>query len=208
MKRLALLAALFALVLAGCKKEAEPTGDAAVAPPKGATADTSTSENGKNGETDATTATAGFTKDQLVGKWSTSRSEDGDMKMEMAMTIDVKADGTYVMNGSGSFDGDTGGVKISGKMKVQQTGTWKLEGDEWTSTPGESDAKVEDLAISASDPAMQAEVAKMKDQMKSQIEGGFAESVKDEHKSKIKSLGGNEMVTEEKEGHTLTWKRA
>lgn len=215
--KLALFAALVAMILVGCAKKDEAATDTG-----GSTGSTAASTTGggddkkttENTEDSKPTEGKDATKDQLVGTWTAEMNEEDGMKMTAKMVMVVNADDTYKADITGHFEGENSGIKMSGDIVATQTGKWTLEAGTWTSTPdaGATKGGVENFKYEATDPKMQEALKGQDEKMKSAFEENFTKSLEKEQKQTLKTISATEMVTENvptdgKPGKEQTWKK-
>lgn len=206
--KLALFAALVAMILVGCAKKDEAGTDTGGSTGSTASSSTGGGDDKKTAEDTKPTEGKDATKDQMVGTWTAEMNEEDGMKMTAKMIMVINADDTYKADITGHFEGENNGIKMSGDITATQTGKWKLEAGVWTSMPdaGATKGGAENFKYEATDPKIQEALKGQGDKMKSAFDENFLKSLEKEQKQTVKTISATEMVTENM-GKEQTWKK-
>ncbi len=175
-----LLSALL-LVVVGCKKADAPTGD---------TPSTSPSASTSASPATSPAADASGLKEKIVGEW-TMANQQGTTNVDS--DIHINEDGTYTNEGKivGETPGEAATVKMTVSFKV--SGKWAIEGDGIASTPGDATVKVEDIQVTAKDPANQAALDAQKDALGKKAEEQAKAGMMQASTAKVESATADEL---------------
>jgi len=116
--------------------------------------------------------------------------------------IVMNADGTFVNTGTVTSEQDTEVASMRAVMTYTIEGKWKIEGDMLVSTPDNVDLKVDEMELTAKDPANQAGIdAQKEEQMKKMEEQGKA-GLSTESKVKVEKAEADKLHLASPDGQT------
>lgn len=175
---------LVALVACGKKDTAADTTTSADTKTESTTTQTPPKSDG------ASTDTSDL-KAKVVGEWQMS-SEQGPTKVEG--DISIHEDGTFSNAGTvmSETPGEDGTVKMTIAYKIE--GKWSLNGQMLETTPDSVETHVEDIEITAKDPANQAAVDAQKEEMKKKAEQQSKDSLNKPSSSKVEEATADTMT--------------
>jgi hypothetical protein len=175
-----LLSALL-LVVVGCKKADAPAGDTPATSPSASTSASPAA---------SPAADTGDLKSKVVGEW-TMANQQGTSTVDA--DIHINEDGTYV--NEGKIVGETPGEAATVKMTIsyKMSGKWTIEGDGIVSTPGDATVKVEDIQVTAKDPANQAALDAQKEELGKKAEEQAKAGMMQASTAKVESATADEL---------------
>jgi len=184
------LAVSMSLVV-GCGKKAEEGGTTGSEPKKETKNETGGTETGGT-ETGGTEGGA-ISKDKFVGAWTMDQTQGPS---HIVGDITINEDGTFVNSGTIEMDQKSDAADVKMKISFNIEGKWTMEGDKVTNEPTKVDASIDDIEISAKDPAQQKMMDEQKDTMKTQAEDGMKKSLNTKSTAKVLSIDDEKMEME------------
>ena len=179
----------------GCGPKEDASGGDEKAPTTtttgGETADKTGGETGDSG--------GAVTNEQVVGEWTMSSQQPTS---QVEAEIVMNADGAFVKTGTVTSEQDTEVASMRAVMTYTIEGKWKIEGDMLVSTPDNVDLKVDEMELTAKDPANQAGIdAQKEEQMKKMEEQGKA-GLSTESKVKVEKAEADKLHLTSPDGQT------
>lgn len=173
-------------LIVGCGKKAD----------EGGTTGTEQSKENKNGTTGSETGGSeggAVSKEKFIGTWTMDQVQGPSHIMA---DITVNEDGTFVNTGTIEMDQKSDAADIKMMVSYNIEGKWTLEGDKVTNEPTKVEASIDDVQISAKDPAQQKMMDDQKETMKSTAEEQMKGSLNQKSTVKILSVDDEKMEME------------
>lgn len=107
--------------------------------------------------------------------------------------IHINEDGTYTNEGKIVAEPPNEGATVKMTISYKMSGKWAIEGDGIASTPSDATVKVDDIQITAKDPANQAALDAKKEEMVKQTEAQAKTGMMQASTAKVESATADEL---------------
>lgn len=173
-------------MVVGCGKKADEGGTTGSEPSKETKKESGGSETGGS-------EGGAVTKEKFIGAWTMDQTQGPS---HIVGEITINEDGTFVNAGTIEMNQPNEAADMMMKLSYTVEGKWVLEGDKATNEPTKVEASIDDIQITAKDPANQKAMDDQKETMKTTAEEQMKTSLNQKSTIKILSIDDEKMEME------------